>query len=778
MKFCVDTNEKNSWYIGTNDYGSKMINKFETVMFQGNGYMGMRAVAEEKQLHEQRDMFISGTFDACPNEVTELPNLPDLINLEIKIDGQPLCLKDGYVENYHKSLNLKNGELTRTFDWIINNKAVHFNYRRFISMYDKHLFVSQVEVSSAQDELNVQLSSGIDGRQSNDESQHLMEGDKRLYDGQYIQMQAETQQSHIDFVFNVRHKIYVDEVLLGDKLYINMSRRQIFGNYNVDLQAGQTLTFVKYANVYTSIDQDADPNKLTDDSVAALKRASLSNYNELLQKSDRVWNHNIWQKNYVQIDSEDEKPQVAINFARYQLAANTPLDPRMNIGAKGITGEGYKGHTFWDTEIFMLPYYTFTMPDVAKNLLTYRYLGLQGAHKKAQGNNYQGAQFPWEAADPTDGETAPLWGSADIVTGKPMKIWSGFIEQHVTSDIVIAIMDYLHATGDQVFADDMGYEIILDAAKFWSSRLEYNEEQDVYEINDVIGPDEYKEHADNNAFTNYTARWCIQKAIKVYNLIKEENPELYLKLSNKLNLETTYESWINQVNRIYVPQPNIEGVIPEDDQYLSLKNVDVSKFQVNDQISTIFKTYNLSKINQMQITKQADVLLLIYLFEDMFDDNIKQSNWNYYEPRTTHDSSLSQSIHSILASDLGLNDEAYKFYEMSCETDLGIHIGKAIRGLHMAACGGLWNMTVEGFGGVRIDNGKLRIEPHLPASWNSLKYQINWQGSTVRVGIDGEKMFVQVIGDGIEFVSYGREYQVPANGSLEIEVPVEETVTD
>ncbi|MBL3531957.1 glycoside hydrolase family 65 protein [Companilactobacillus zhachilii] len=778
MKFCVDTNEKNSWYIGTNDYGSKMINKFETVMFQGNGYMGMRAVAEEKQLHEQRDMFISGTFDAFPNEVTELPNLPDLINLEIKIDGQPLCLKDGYVENYHKSLNLKNGELTRTFDWIINNKAVHFNYRRFISMYDKHLFVSQVEVSSAQDELNVQLNSGIDGRQSNDESQHLMEGDKRLYDGQYIQMRAETQQSHIDFVFNVRHKIYVDEVLLGDKPYINMSRRQIFGNYNVDLQAGQTLTFIKYANVYTSIDQDTDPNKLTDDSVAALKRASLSNYNELLQKSDRVWNHNIWQKNYVQIDSEDEKPQVAINFARYQLAANTPLDPRMNIGAKGITGEGYKGHTFWDTEIFMLPYYTFTMPDVAKNLLTYRYLGLQGAHKKAQGNNYQGAQFPWEAADPTDGETAPLWGSADIVTGKPMKIWSGFIEQHVTSDIVIAIMDYLHATGDQVFADDMGYEIILDAAKFWSSRLEYNEERDVYEINDVIGPDEYKEHVDNNAFTNYTARWCIQKAIKVYNLIKEENPELYLKLSNKLNLETTYESWINQVNRIYVPQPNIEGVIPEDDQYLSLKNVDVSKFQVNDQISTIFKTYNLLQINQMQITKQADVLLLIYLFENMFDDNIKQSNWNYYEPRTTHDSSLSQSIHSILASDLGLNDEAYKFYEMSCETDLGIHIGKAIRGLHMAACGGLWNMTVEGFGGVRIDNGKLRIEPHLPASWNSLKYQINWQGSTVRVGIDGEKMFVQVIGDGIEFVSYGREYQVPANGSLEIEVPVEETVTD
>jgi len=744
-------------------------------MFQGNGYMGMRAVAEEQQLNEKRDMFVSGTFDAFPNEVTELPNLPDLLNMEIQIDGEPVQLQTAHVDNYHKYLNMQNGELVRTFDLLINNKRVNLKYSRFVSMKDKHLFVSKVEIISNESGLNIKVRSGIDGQQANSATQHLMEGTKRLYSGKFIQMGSETQQSHIKFIFNVMNKLYVDEVLLEEKPTMKMGRRQIFGNYEVDVQPSQKFTLVKYANVYTSIDKDATDD-LAESSVEALKYDSLCNYNELLQKSTRVWNHDVWQRSCVKIDAEDEKPQVAINFARYQLAINTPNDDRMSIGAKGITGEGYKGHSFWDTEIFMMPYYIFTMPDIAKNLLTYRYLGLEGAHKKAHSNHFQGAQFPWEAADPTDGETAPLWGSADIVTGKPMKIWSGFIEQHITSDVVIAVMEYLNATDDQGFAQKMGYEIILDAAKFWSSRLEYNQAQDDYEIRDVIGPDEYKEHVDNNAYTNYTAQWCIQKAIKVYNFIKEEDPDLYVRLNDKLDLEKTYQAWIEQVNKIYLPQPNAEGVIPEDDEYLSKKKIDVSKFRLNNQISNIFKVYNLSQVDEMQVTKQADVLLLIYLFENMFSDEVKRSNWDYYEPKTTHDSSLSLSTHSILANDLGLDEVAYKFYEMSCETDLGIYPGKAAQGLHMAACGGLWNMTVEGFGGARIDNGKLRIEPHLPATWKSLKYQINWHGSLVQVSADHENLIVKVIGEGIEFINDGQEYQVDADSSIALEVSVEETV--
>lgn len=773
MKFCVDTDEKNSWYIGTDNFDPMMINKIETLMFQGNGYFGIRAVSEEKQLHERRNMFVAGTFDKFPSEVTELPNLPDLLNMEFKIDGEELNLQNGQVENYHKYLNLRNGELVREFDWIINSKRVTFKFRRFISMEDKHLLVSKVEITSDQDNLNIQVRSGIDGQQSNSETQHLMEGDKRLYEGKFLQLTEESQQSHIKFVFNTLHKAYVDEVLLNNKPYVKMGRRQIFGNYDLNLNSNQKFTLVKYSNLYSSIDRGYEDTDLTKVSVQKLKRNILSNYNELLQKSAKAWEKNIWQKNYIKIDADDIRPQVVINFVRYQLAANTPRDSRMNIGAKGITGEGYKGHTFWDTEIFMLPYYTFTMPKIARNLLKYRYLGLAGAHKKAQDNSYQGAQFPWEAAWPSDGETAPLWGSADIITGEPMKIWSGFIEQHVTSDIVIAIMEYLNATNDRKFAEEMGYEIILDAAKFWNSRLEYNQKQDRYEINDVIGPDEYKEHVDNNAFTNYGAKWCIEKAIKVFNLLKEDRPDIYENLNQKMNLVEVYSDWIERINKIYVPEPNDQGVIPENNRYLLKKKIDVTRYQNNNQVSDIFKDYNLTQINEMQVTKQADVLLLIYLFENSFSDEIKRSNWNYYEPKTTHDSSLSLSTHAVLASDLGYDKKAYDFYEKACETDLGVHIGKGVQGLHMAACGGVWNMTVEGFGGVRIDNGKLRIEPHLPEQWHSLEYQINWQGNLVQVKTNHEETLVSVIGDDISFINHGQEYQVSANNSVDIEIPVE-----
>ena len=644
-------------------------------------------------------------------------------------------------------------------------------------MHDKHLLVSKVEIT-AEENINLQIRSGIDGQQSNSATQHLMEGDKRLYDGKFIQLTGESQQSHIKFVLNARHRIFVDEVLLNQKPYIKMNRRQIFANYDLGINPGQKFTMVKYTNVYTSIDLDVDADKLAESSVEDLKRNCLSNYDELLQKSSKVWNRDIWQKNYVEIDADDINPQVAINFARYQLAVNTPRDPRMNIGAKGISGEGYKSHTFWDTEIFMMPYYTFTMPEVARDLLTYRYLGLEGAHKKANSNNYQGAQFPWEAAWPSDGETTPLWGSADIITGKPMKILSGFIEQHVTSDIVFSLMEYLNATDDQEFAKEMGYEIVLDAAIFWASRLEYDQDHDRYELTNVIGPDEYKEKVDNNAYTNYTARWCIQKAIQVVNLLKEDYPDVYVRLNDKLNLDDNYQDWLAKVNQIYVPQPNQAGVIPEDDSYLSKKTIDVSRYCLNNQVSNIFKDYNLDQINNLQVTKQADVLLLIYLFENLFTDEVKLSNWEYYEPKTTHDSSLSLPIHAILASDLNLNTAAYKFYEMACETDLGIHVGKAIQGLHMATCGSIWNMTVEGFGGLRIDNGKLRIEPHLPANWKSLKYQINWQGSTVRVEVTANNVIVTTLNKDLSFKNNGQNYQVAANTEVQIEVPVSAEVEE
>lgn len=773
MKFCVTTNNDNNWILETNQF-VKNKNRLESIMFQGNGYFGIRAASEEKQLNEKRDMFVSGTFDALPEEVTELPNLPDLLNMEIKVDGQSFSLHDGKIKNYRKYLNMKNGELVREFDWIIHHKHLSFRHSRFVSMSDVHLFVSKVEIISKKDDINLAVRSGIDGQETNSGAQHMIEGERRFFDGRYLQLTEQTQQSKINFAFNVRNMIYIDEVLLNIKPYVKMNRRQIFANYELSLRPGQRFTLVKYANVFTDMDQGVESENLSEISINNLKRNSLLNYTELVNRTARAWNNKVWKQSFVKIDAVDNHAQIAVNFARYQLAANTPLDSRMNIGAKGITGEGYKGHTFWDTEIFMLPYYTFTMPEIARNLLKYRYLGLEAAHKKAELNGYVGAQFPWEAASPSDGEATPLWASTDIVTGKPMKVWSGFIEQHVTSDIVYAINQYLTVSGDQEFADKMGYEIMLDAAKFWSSRLEYDQDHDRYEITNVIGPDEYKEHIDNNAFTNYMAYWCIQKAIMITKLLRSEKPEVYALLDAKLDLHSEYLDWLSKIYKIYLPQPDKNGVLPQDDTYLKKPIIDVSKYQSNEGTSNIFKDFNLNQVNQLQVTKQADVLLLLYLFDDLFDDGIKQANWDYYVPKTTHDSSLSTSIHAILANDFKLDDQAYDFFEQTCEIDLGIHGGKSEKGLHLAGLGGIWNMVVQGFGGVRIVDGKLRIEPHLPESWNSLQYEINWQRNLVQVTATKEGMKLAVIGPGIDFLSHGQLYHIDDAGSLVISVPTVE----
>lgn len=247
-------------------------------------------------------------------------------------------------------------------------------------------------------------------------------------------------------------------------------------------------------------------------------------------------------------------------------------------------------------------------------------------------------------------------------------------------------------------------------------------------------------------------------------------------MNEKLDLNDIYDEWVEKGTKIYLPQPNELGVIPQDDQYLNKPIIDLEPYKLNNQLSNIFKDYNLAQINELQITKQADVLLLLHLFESRFDDEIRRNSWNYYEPKTTHDSSLSLSTHAILASDLQMGDTAYDFYEKACETDLGKHIGKSVQGIHMASCGGIWNMTVEGFGGIRIMNGKLRIEPHLPAAWDSLKYQINWQKSLLQVVVTHEKMVVSAVGKGVEFINNGQEYQVPTNSSIEIDISVEEKV--
>jgi hypothetical glycosyl hydrolase len=709
--------------------------------------------------------------------VTELPNAADITAIEFFINGECFSLEQGTIEEYSRQLNIKTGELTRDVMWI-SPKGVElkFHFRRVVSLKELHVTAACVEVTPLNSDVELKIVSGIDGRMSNSGSQHFSDGDKRLYDQKYIQFVQTTIQSKIDFVHTTTLNFKIDGKETEPDSNIVMERRKIFKEYMVTLKSNQTLHLEKISNVYTSRDEEnnnASAKELQEISLEALKESEKKGYQNIADESAMEWDRKVWSKTPISIECDNHFDQLAIRFAQYHMEIMVPdHSNRMNIGAKGLSGEGYKGHTFWDTDIFILPYFTFTSPEVAKKLIEYRYLSLSGAHKKAKENNYEGAQFPWESAWLDDGEVTPVWGSADIVTGLPIKIWSGFLEQHISADVAYGVWQYYVVTGDEQLMKDCGYELIMDTAKFWASRLEYSEEDKLYHINDVVGPDEYKEHIDDNAFTNYMAYWNIGKAIEYYELLEKEDPSLLAKLSEKLDLGRVYKEWLDKKDKIYLPTPR-EGdlIVAQDKTYLSLKQIDLSKYKKADVVATIYLDYNQDQINNMQVSKQADILMLFFLMENMFSLDVKKANWKYYEEKTLHDSSLSLSTHSVLASDMGDKELAYSLFERAASIDLGPNMKTSNEGIHSASFGGIWQCVVYGFGGVRMLNGRLRIEPKLPDSWHRLDFDLIWHGQKLLISAD-ESGFEVVNTTGTEEVKFdycGKEYTVADTVEIQYE---------
>lgn len=302
--------------------------------------------------------------------------------------------------------------------------------------------------------------------------------------------------------------------------------------------------------------------------------------------------------------------------------------------------------------------------------------------------------------------------------------------------------------------DQYGYELIMDTACFWASRLEPGEDG-FYHINDVVGPDEFREHVNDNAFTNYMARWNMSKAMEYYQILKAEKPNLFGKLETKWEnraadgcasghvLEDAYEKWKDGCEHIFLPLPNEQNVLPQDDRYLSCRDIDLTKYKQQEHIGGIMRDYNLEQINQIQVSKQADVLVLFFLLEDQFTPEVKAATWKYYEQRTIHDSSLSLSTHAVLACDMGEPEMAYDLYQKASMIDLGPFMGSSNMGIHAASFGGVWQCVVYGFGGVRMLGGKLRINPLLPDAWKRLTYTIIWKGQKLAVEVTKDEIVIE-----------------------------------
>lgn len=462
-------------------------------------------------------------------------------------------------------------------------------------------------------------------------------------------------------------------------------------------------------------------------SLRQLEMCAQQSYDQLLAASTENWRQ-WWQKRRITVNGGDAHDQQALDYALYHLRIMTPAhDERSSIAAKGLTGEGYKGHVFWDTEVFLLPFHLFSDPTVARSLLRYRWHNLPGAQEKARRNGWQGALFPWESARSGEEET-PEFAAINIRTGLRQKVASAQAEHHLVADIAWAVIQYWQTTGDESFIAHEGMALLLETAKFWISRaVRVN---DRLEIHDVIGPDEYTEHVNNNAFTSYMAYYNVQQALNIARQFGCSDDafihraEMFLK-------------------ELRLPEIQPDGVLPQDDSFMTKPAINQAKYKAAAGKQTILLDYSRAEVNEMQILKQADVVMLNYMLPEQFSAASCLANLQFYEPRTIHDSSLSKAIHGIVAARCGLLTQSYQFWREGTEIDLGADPHSCDDGIHAAATGAIWLGAIQGFAGVSVRDGELHLNPALPEQWQQLSFPLFWQGCELQVTLDAQRIAIR-----------------------------------
>lgn len=705
------------------------LSKYESVFNQGNGYLGIRGVTEELTKGDTRNIFIAGVYNkAFPQEISELANSADFLNIEVLINGIPI---DTYeYKNYQRNLNLENGELTRTFDIIEENFSVQLKFKRFVSLSNLHLICQEVEIVNIGEgqSVDITVESNINGHVTNDGSQHFLELEKMVYDHNILQYETETSTSNIKVLSLSANRWFKNKVEdFNSKNNMRLKRRLVSEMNTMTLEFNESFEIKKYSTVHTSFDkQEYNKEKFIDE---LIKNISIT-YEDLLKESENAWKEKVWNYNQIIIDSDDDFDQLAINYTQYQLTIMTPFhDDRMSIAAKGLSGMGYKGHVFWDTEVFILPYFIAHYPKQARNLLMYRWHTLPGAQQKARENGYDGAMYPWESASLDDAETAPKYWEIDINTGKPTRLYTGELEQHITASVTYGLFSYIDKTKDFEFLKKYGQDILRETSKFWISRLEYNNKKDCYEINDVIGPDEYTERIDNNAYTNYLVDYHFERTL-------EMNDKGYISLEDSLIKEI-----IAKKSKLYLPN-FIDDILPQDDTYLDKPKIDLRKYKEHKDVNQIFKAYSLSEINELQVSKQADVIQLAVMLPHLFNEKQLLKNWEYYLETTLHDSSLSYSAFAIIACKLGRIDIAYEFFKKTCRIDLGSNLDSSDVGIHAASLSTIWVMMFEGFAGISLNDEGIQINPHLPKEWKSVSFKMMHQNKKYHVNIKNSNEYI------------------------------------
>lgn len=711
------------WKLIETQFNPEQINARETIFTIGNGYLSTRGSFEEGYTHSSPATFIHGVYDDVPIVYTELANCPDWLPLVVTINGDRFRLDQGEILAYKRQLDLRHGLLSRWVRWRSpKNQTIEIQWERFVSLADIHILGQRCQLTSYDGEAVIELQASINGYAENQGFNHW-EGIDQGKTDQGIWLQSRTRSTRIEIAMAAKMTIS------GTAASLQVNTVPGYPSISSSFLASpsQTVTIENIVTVFTSRDTET-PVK-----TAQTKLTDIADYTTLFTAHQAAWEQ-VWQTSDIIIEG-DIKAAFGVRYNLFQLLIAAPRhDQKVSIPAKTLSGFGYRGHIFWDTEIFILPFFIYSHPDIARNLLTYRYHTIAGARRKAAHYGFKGAMYPWESADTGD-EVTPRWSLPDDYYGEDVRIWCRDREIHNSADIAYAVWYYWQATGDDAWMGDYGAEIILDTAIFWSSRVEFNSQFHRYEIRGVIGADEYHEFVHNNTFTNRMVQWHLEKALKVWTWLQNHFPERAAELASTLHITPEIPThWQDIINQIWLLNNPDTGLIEQFEGFFQLKDIDLATYEPRQK--SIQAILGMEGTNHTQVLKQPDVLMLFYLMrpsaEFPYSQTALATNWDYYAPRTdiTYGSSLGPAIHAILAADLGKLTTAYTTFMQALLMDLEDSRGNTRDGIHGASAGGAWQAVVFGFGGVQITENGLVANPHLPPSWSRLKFQLHWRGKS------------------------------------------------
>lgn len=719
------------WQIEELEFDAGNNHRNETIFSLGNGYLGLRGTFEEGlpgNIPSTPGTYINGIYETepiiygefmarQPEEYQSMINVTDWTGLKVLLEHEEFSMLDGTVEDYSRVLDFKEGVVRRTLVWESpQGRRAQIVFERFISHSNQHLAFMRCKVTPLNFSGVITVRSHVNGAVRN--FHHLREPALEVVATKHTNesgvMVSRTKNSGFTIACGVTHETTPSASIMGSA---STTCLDFLARY--EARQDQEIIFDKFISVSTS--RETTEEHLSAFVERLVHRSAQHGYLQGKQ-AHMEFLEAYWNDVDVEIQG-DAALQQGIRFNALQLLHSTGRDGKTNIAAKGLSGEYYEGHYFWDTETYIVPFFLYSQPKIVRKLLEYRYSILDAARLNAKRMRDQGALYAWRTINGHEA-SGNFLGST--------------VQYHINAAVAYAIHKYVEATEDLDFLVEMGAEILFETARCWAHRGVFLKSRgDKYCINEVCGPDEYKPGVNNNCYTNYMAQFNLRLALQARDLLMKDYPEKFAQLISDLNLdEAEFARWQKCADHMYLPFNEELGIHPQDDSFLDKDPIDIDSIP-EDEIPLVANWHPLV-IWRYQLIKQADVILLLFLLGDQFTLAEKKANFDYYEPRTTHDSSLSPAIYSIIAAELGYEEFAYNYFLQTVRLDLDDYNRNAWQGLHTACMAGSWMGIVNGFAGMRTFGSELSFKPFLPEKWQIYSFKVKFRHVQLQVEVAKE----------------------------------------